>query len=504
MSSLAGFLDAIRADPEDEAARLIFADWLEEQGDPDLSAHAELLRVQCELARWVPDLERRTALQERERELLDTHAAAWLAPWQKRRLHWRYQRGLCRLTLTPGQLRGDADKLRTALDQSFVEVVRLKLSPRQLLSLVGHPRFVAFVALDLSGNDLTDADLLVFRHSPHAGNLRRLDLSNNRLGEAAVAALLDSPLRQQLTWLGLRNNPLPSRAVSRLHQPEALPRLAHLDLHGLDYADEVLAAYAAARTRPDGSRLVNSIGMELVRIPAGTFLMGSPRDEAGRNTDEWLRRPVTLTRPFYLGAYAVTQRQFETVMGDNPSDFGPGRGGGPNHPVEGVSWHRAVEFCRRLSALPAEKAAGRVYRLPTEAEWEHACRAGTTTPFHCGHTLSPADATFDGNYPYEKSPRGNFLNRTTPVGCYEPNGFGLYDMHGNVWEWCADWYDEHESDRTKPLTDPAGPPSGTRKVLRGGSWFHGGSPSRSAYRYANSPGQQTRWNGFRVACDVAR
>src|SRR5262249_35661117 len=148
-------------------------------------------------------------------------------------------------------------------------------------------------------------------------------------------------------------------------------------------------------------------------------------------------------------------------------------GGGPHHPVEGVSWHAADDFCRRLSELPAEKAAGRVYRLPTEAEWEHACRAGTTTPFFFGATLSRQQACYDGHYPYDGSPRGNFLNRTTPVGSFPPNAFGLYDMHGNVWEWCSDWaewshHNDHDPERTYPAVDPAGPPTGTRKVLRGG------------------------------------
>src|SRR5262249_7723791 len=264
-----------------------------------------------------------TALQARERDLIAAHAADWLAPWKGRRLAWSYRGGLCRLTPSFGRLRGD--DLRDALDRAFVEVVRLKLSSQQLIRLVRRPRFTPFPALDLSGTDLTDAAVTALFLSSHAVNLCRLDLSNNRLG-GAVLPLLLGPLARQLTVLDLRNYGLDDQAVSALLRPDILPRLRRVDLHGNDVSGEVLAE--AAPRFPVPGRLVNSVGMELVRIPAGTFLMGSPDDEPERNADEGPQRPVTLTRPFYLGAYAVTQRQFETVLGDNPSHFAAGRGGG--------------------------------------------------------------------------------------------------------------------------------------------------------------------------------
>src|SRR5262249_27456750 len=158
--------------------------------------------------------------------------------------------------------------------------------------------------------------------------------------------------------------------------------------------------------RPLGAlepRVTNAIGMPLVLLSPGRFLMGSPPGEMDRCPDEDPQHPVTITRPFYLGAYPVTQAQYERVMGTNPSSFRPVSGmglGGPNNRVEMVSWEDAVQFCQRLSALPAERAAGRVYRLPTEAEWEYACRAGTTTPFHFGPTLSSTQANFAGYAPY--------------------------------------------------------------------------------------------------------
>src|SRR5262249_36572146 len=160
------------------------------------------------------------------------------------------------------------------------------------------------------------------------------------------------------------------------------------------------------------------------------------------HADEGPCRKVVLGRAFYLGKYPVTQEQYERVMSRNPSWFAStGRGRDQvkefadtgNFPVENVTWEEAVEFCRRLSDLPAERRAGRVYELPSEAEWEYACRAGTTTPFHFGTELNGRRANCDGNHPYGTATRGPYLGRTCPVGCYTANAWGLYDMHGNVW-----------------------------------------------------------------------
>src|SRR5262249_17753345 len=191
----------------------------------------------------------------------------------------------------------------------------------------------------------------------------------------------------------------------------------------------------------------------------------------------------------------------EWVMGVNPSGFTDTAGGGPSHPVENLNWEDAVEFCRRLSELPAEREAGRVYRLPTEAEWEDACRAGTTTAFHYGPGLASRQANMHGGQPYF-APAGPNLERTTRVGSYRPNAFGLYDMHGNVWEWCADWYDERYFNRV-PATDPVGPEEGTNRSQRGGCWGAYGECCRSAYRNSSDPPDR-RLNcvGMRVAMTV--
>ena len=219
--------------------------------------------------------------------------------------------------------------------------------------------------------------------------------------------------------------------------------------------------------------LVNSIGMQFKLLPLGSFTMGDGSDS----------HQVKLTKPFYVGVTQVTQSQFERVMGRNPSCFS-----GAQRPVDQVSWDCAVEFCSRLSVLPAEKAARRVYRLPTEAEWEYACRAGTTTKYSFGD-----DANNLGDYAWFDVNSGD---STHPVGLKKPNAWGFYDMHGNVWEWCADWYD----DLTKwPVSDPVGPPTGTLRVNRGGSWSVWPADCRSMIRNKYNPSFSHRGLGFRVA-----
>ena len=216
----------------------------------------------------------------------------------------------------------------------------------------------------------------------------------------------------------------------------------------------------------------DSIGMEFKLIPAGKFIMGE-RDQA---------HEVTLTKPFKMGVHEVTQAQYEQVMGVNPSKFK-----GADNPVETVSWKDAVEFCRKLSELPAEKEAGNVYRLPTEAEWEYACRAGTTTKYSFGD-----DESEFGDYAWHDE---NADDKTHPVGGKKPNAWGLYDMHGNVWEWCQDWYGDYPSGT---VTDPMGATSSSRRVSRGGGWLNPAEGCRSAGRYGLGPSGRDYDFGFRV------
>jgi formylglycine-generating enzyme required for sulfatase activity len=246
--------------------------------------------------------------------------------------------------------------------------------------------------------------------------------------------------------------------------------------------------------------ITNSIGMKLVLIPKGKFQMGSPIEEKSRYENEVqqgrceneVQHEVTISKDFYLSVYQVTQSQYKMVMGKNPSYFqghksNDVQGDGSNHPVEAVLWDQAVEFCKRLSEFPGEKKAGRLYRLPTEAEWEYACRAGTTTAFSFGE--SPLSL---GDFAWHRENS----DQTHMVGEKKPNAWGLYDMHGNVWEWCSDWYGEYPK---RAVTDPIGPNVGSKRVLRGGRYFSVAADCRSANRYGGGPWDIYSYIGFRVA-----
>jgi formylglycine-generating enzyme required for sulfatase activity len=233
-------------------------------------------------------------------------------------------------------------------------------------------------------------------------------------------------------------------------------------------------------------QIENSIGMKLNLIPAGRFLMGSPEDEPGRQPNEGPQHEVTISKPFLIGLTEVTQAEYEKVTGTNPSKFNMDNGGGPDHPVGMVSWDDAVAFCKKLSELPEENKAGRVYRLPTEAEWEYACRAGTQTRYSFGD-----DASKLGDYSWYIQ---NSQGRSHPVGEKPPNPWGLYDMHGNVPEWCADWY-SGDYYKSSPTSNPAGPASGAHRVRRDGGFPHGSDAQRAAFREGHPPSYR---GGFRV------
>jgi formylglycine-generating enzyme required for sulfatase activity len=233
---------------------------------------------------------------------------------------------------------------------------------------------------------------------------------------------------------------------------------------------------------PLARALTNSLGMQFVLIPAGTFLMGSGSEEEG-DEDEQPRHQVTISQPFYLQITPVTQGQWQRVMGENPSYF---QECGEDCPVENVSWNDAQEFIKKLNRL--EKTDR--YRLPTEAEWEYACRAGNTQSYCFGDGEAEL-----GQYAWYAD---NSQKSTHPVGRLKPNAWGLYDMHGNVYEWCQDWYGEYPSG---PVSDPKGPSAGEYRVLRGGSWDGEAGDVRSAYRLRLTPGYRYGHEGFRVARD---
>jgi len=229
-----------------------------------------------------------------------------------------------------------------------------------------------------------------------------------------------------------------------------------------------------------GDPVVNSVGIVLVPIPAGEFQMGSPESKPDRFDNE-TQHLVKITKPYYLSAYEVTQEQYNKVIGENPSDSK-----GENKPVVWLDWKDAVEFCQKLS-----EQEGVEYRLPTEAEWEYACRAGTTTAY----SFDDDDSQLDKYAWYD----GNSGNETHAVGQKEPNAWGLYDMHGNVFEWCQDFYGPYSNETQKVVCDPEGPASGENRVLRGGAFVSLPVLVRSASRDIYLPGYRYGYGGFRLA-----
>jgi uncharacterized protein (TIGR02996 family) len=258
---------------------------------------------------------------------------------------------------------------------------------------------------------------------------------------------------------------------------------------------------------------VVSLGKEeltLVLIPPGCFRMGSPANEADRLNDEQ-QHEVEITRAFWLGVHPVTVGQFrafaqatgyrtQAERESGPTNWQtPGFPQDDNHPVVCVSWNDAQAFCAWL----AQSESGRLYRLPTEAEWEYSCRggAGASHPFHIGQpltTLSSTQANFNGHSPSGEASKGLYLGRTTPVGSYKPNAWGLFDMHGNVWEWCRDWYKDDYYQHS-PNADPPGPLQGFGRVFRGGCWDGDGRLCRSAFRDRGEPADRASSLGFRVS-----
>ena len=222
--------------------------------------------------------------------------------------------------------------------------------------------------------------------------------------------------------------------------------------------------------------LGNDVKLEMVLIPAGKFKMGSPASEKERSDNE-KQHEVTLTKLFYIGKHEVTQEQWESVMGKNPSTTK-----GAKLPVTNVSWEDCQEFIKKLN-----KKTDGGYRLPTESEWEYACRAGTSTAYSFGDKITPKEANYSGSK----------IDKPVAVGSYKPNAFGLYDLHGNVWEWCEDWYADYTAEA---VTDPKGPAKGEYRVLRGGSFYYGVSFARSSLRDFGTPTYRDYYfAGFRLA-----
>lgn len=268
-----------------------------------------------------------------------------------------------------------------------------------------------------------------------------------------------------------------------------------------------MAKLAITRERRQAQHYIEDLGnkvkLEMVLIPGGSFMMGSPEDEEERSSAESPQHLVTV-KPFFIGKYPVTQAQWQAVaslpqvnrqLTPNPSHFK-----GANRPVERVSWNDAVEFCDRLTQKTRRK-----YRLPSEAEWEYAARAGTTTPFHFGETIATDLANYNGNYTYGAGSQGVYREETTPVGSFDvANAFGLYEMHGNVLEWCTDhWHENYEGAPTDGSAWLDKNYNYSLHLLRGGSWNFYPEYCRSAYRDFDGAVNSNSFVGFRVVCAAA-
>jgi formylglycine-generating enzyme required for sulfatase activity len=320
-------------------------------------------------------------------------------------------------------------------------------------------------------------------------------------------------------------NPPPSQQGLPLTQPHTF-QIAEIELEELERFDFKTAKIAREKKNSKKWMITKSAGygwqrteeledgilLKMVEIIGGTFLMGVPKEEPEAQKDEQPQHEVTLD-DFFMGKYQVTQNEWRAIaqlpvvkreLDPDPSNFK-----GYNHPVENVSWEDAVEFCDRLSAK-----TGREYRLPTEAEWEYACRAGTITPFCFGETLSSDLAIYDWEYTYNNGPKGGDRREerrgTEPVGSFPANAFGLFDMHGNVFEWCLDTWHDNYSEKPEELKKNGNTPwlsgdeSKENRLLRGGSWLNSPGNCRSAYRHYDRPVARGNLIGFRVVSCVAK
>ncbi|HEY9659512.1 MAG TPA: formylglycine-generating enzyme family protein [Allocoleopsis sp.] len=339
-------------------------------------------------------------------------------------------------------------------------------------------------------------------------------------------ALLDedvAPIEAKL--LGQTVKPLESQPIS-VSQPQPDPATY--------FEFEVITVDATGkekkRSKGRAEYFIEDLGdgvvLEMVKIPAGEFWMGTAKEERDtliqeytrhgverKDAEKWIFREMPQHRvvvpEFWMGKFAVTQAQWSRVaqlpkvkldLNPDPAEFK-----GANRPVERVSWNEAMEFCDRLNRFVEARhfrKTGKPYRLPNEAEWEYACRAGTTTPFHFGETITTDLVNCRGNYPFGSAPKGEFRAQTTDVGSFLANAFGLFDMHGNVWEWCADHW--HENYQGAPIDGSAWLSENQKadRLMRGGSWFRYPRLCRSACRGYDTPGLQYGILGFRVVCGL--
>ena len=313
--------------------------------------------------------------------------------------------------------------------------------------------------------------------------------------DLVIAGLKDESVEVQIQTYHILNSRIEPKAKKAAFNfnPQGL-KLEQIEVVTVNKFGEIIQ-----RQQPIARYFVEDLGngvtLEMSAIPGGTFMMGSPKNEAGRRSDSESPQHQVTVPSFFMGKYPVTQAQYQAIMGTNPSYFK-----GSNRPVEQVSWNNAVAFCEKLS-----QKTGKTYRLPSEAEWEYACRAGTTTPFHFGETITTDLANYNGNSTYGNGVKGVYREETTEVGSFGvANNFGLYDMHGNVWEWCQDyWHSNYEGAPTNGSEWLYSEENINIRLLRGGSWDGNPGNCRSAYRVDYNLAYNDNDIGFRVVCSGA-
>jgi formylglycine-generating enzyme required for sulfatase activity len=361
------------------------------------------------------------------------------------------------------------------------------------------PRFT----FKLAGEDRAAAGTVVLEYREHAtptiitGTLGRDMFAHGRFwidaasGRVARSEMIveDVRLRATVTTRYRRDDSLDVDVPYEMREEYVLSNGGRVD--GVATYDKFRKFDVHVDTRIGATPIVEPrTHMTLLEMPAGTFVMGSADNEIGRSADESAHE-VVITRPFLLGQHEVTQEEWHALAGTNPSHFSDC---GPRCPVENVSYAEIETFLNRLN----EGDRAFRYRLPTEAEWEYTCRAGTTTPFSTGANLTTDQANYNGTFAYATFGRGVNRERPTAAGTFPPNPWGLADMHGNVWEWTSDWYGPYAAGSA---IDPHGPPSGEKKVIRGGSWYFDANSARCALRYTHAPQDRGFSLGFRVAAD---
>ncbi|QLE58405.1 SUMF1/EgtB/PvdO family nonheme iron enzyme [Nostoc sp. TCL26-01] len=388
------------------------------------------------------------------------------------------------------------ERLNQYLNLRVPEIVRQHINKRQTPYIIAEP--ISKSHLILVPKYATLADIATLKNDAYQAEVKKnLDLAEQLWIRVLAAAsgsdmdAIDAIKRiDRLRWERQVNLPLPIDTPESSIKGTSTIEKNPLQIFQFEVVTVNSQGSITNRSNREAKYLVEQLGngvtLEMVQIPGGTFTMGSSAEEVGRRADESSQHQVTVPG-FFMGKYEVTQAQYQAIMGANPSNFK-----GEKRPVEQVSWNDAVEFCNKLS-----QKTGRKYRLPSEAEWEYACRAGTTTPFYFGETITTDLVNYDGNYTYSSAPKGKYRQQTTPVDAFPPNAFGLHDMHGNVWEWCQDhWHDYYNG---APINDSAWLENDNSiRLLHGGSWNFSPVVCRSANRLRSSAVNRYSGFGFRV------